>query len=42
MVLCGVRTDVFTIVKANIPSKPIYQFSHGNNRDSTPGFKELC
>ena len=42
MVSYGVWTSVFPIVKANTPSIRVYQLSHGNNRDFTRGFKELC
>ena len=39
MVSREVRTDIFTIIKANTLSKRVYQLSRVNNRDSTPGFK---
>ena len=31
----------FPACKTDTPNKRIYQLSHGNNRDSTPRFKEL-
>ena len=42
MVSYRVRTCVLSIIKVNAPNERIYQVSHDNNRESTPGFKVLC